>query len=818
MELELGLQLLLQGLPAIAEIFTALQEEKIVRLKHEQAKDIQLFRPTGNGAEPQEKLDFPLRSFEQEKSLQQQMAAYDRETQLQLASYQRETALQLPETNKILDNWPLRLFPSQLLKSRIDDRSIPLQIFLSPPVGTIHELPLQLEFELNLAQGVRNFLSKHYPLDSKERPTEFFSGAWESKRFHREASIKALFEMLKSEPTLILESEIVGDYLNFRIAYWGVGQKNYSYQTIINQLPYKEIVDASAKSRALRWKETANKLLACGESLEEVNRLGGDNAVNLEILEKEEKWKRHGIDVSELALHYQVNSKDFAALSQVLMTCHCIVAGWIADAHHLVNYDVPPLLPKLLPELTESASDHQLVQEVMETTISGYKKIFNALEIERPLWVPELALKLAQSLACLPDKSWAKEQLNYSLKVWLQQHQVWLSEGTVSLEAVQSALKIEDQKYLENLKECLATLGDEQGVAQVCHLLNVLDDLKSKPLLKSVSLVQVGKNDLSLIQVQSALSANEDVRRKPLLQSVSLTHTLTGYSGRASSIAFNPDGQTIASGSDDDTIKLWHLASGELLHTLTGQSGRVLTLALSPDGKTLASSNRTSDRSCIQIWDLGNGGGQESPLLTLPGHKKWIYSLAISPDGQTLVSGGYKIKIWHLGTGELLHTLNGHKKWVYSLAISADGQTLVSSGGDKIIKVWHLPTGELVRTLSGHLDWVRTVAISPDGQILASGSDDNTIKLWDLNTGKLLSTLNGHSDWVLSVAISPDGHTLISGSKDHTIKLWDLGTKKLLHTLTGHKKWVYSIAVSPDGQTLASGSEDKTIKIWRAVL
>jgi hypothetical protein len=616
---------------------------------------------------------------------------------------------------------------------------------------------------------------------------------------------------------LILESELVGDYLNFRIAYWVFGQKTYSYRTIISRLDYREIVYASVKSRALKWKETANRLLACGESLEDVKRLGGDNCFNLEILEKEEKWKRHGIDTSELALDYKVNTKDFEALSQLLITCHCLVAGWVADAHHLVHYDVPPLLPELLPHLLENTSDQQLVQEVIQTTILGYKDIFNALEIERPLWIPELALKLAQSLACLPDKSWAKEQVDFSLKAWLKQHQLPQPQDSNSLEAIQPVLTIEDQKYFENLKECFATLGDDQAIAQVNGLLCAIEDIKLKPTLESVSLVQLG-DDESISPVHSCLNGSEDLKGKPLLERVSLIHTLTGHSGKAASIAVSFDGQTIASGGDDNTIKLWHLGTGELLHTLTGDSGRVLTIALSPDGQTLASSHKTPDRSCIKIWHLGTSGQQQGSLLhTLTGHHKWIYSLAISPDGQTLVSGGYKIKIWHLATGEALRTLAGHKNWVYSLAISPDGQTLVSSGGDKTIKIWQLHTGELLRTLSGHSDWVRTVAISPDGQFLASGGDDNSIKLWHLETGKLLRTLSGHSDWVLSLAISPDGQTLISGSRDNTIKLWHLDSGKLLRTLSEHNNWVYSLAISPDGQTLASGSEDKTIKIWQAV-
>ncbi len=836
MELELGLQLLVQGLPAIAQIFTALQEERLTRLKHQQTKEIQQFSSRTPWAAPQDNLDVQTRGFKQEKALQQHLVESDRKTQLKLAAYQRETAFQLPEIEEILNNWPLRLFPSQLLSFYKNHPILPLRIFVSSlnvQSARLDEVAqLLLGIEQGLAQSLGDFLSQNYPLTSQERPTEFLAGAWDSRRFHRETSIKALFEMLKSEPTLILESELVGDYLNFRIAYWGLGQKTYCYKTIIPKLNYRGIIYASAKKRALKWKQTANQLLACGESLEEVNKLGGDNAFNLAILEKEERWKQHGIDTNELVLTYKVSNKDFESLADLLMSCHCLVAGWVADAHYLVNYDIPPLLPKLLAHLLHNAADEQVIKEVMQTTILGYKDIFKVLESERPLWIPELALRLAQSLAYLPDKSWAKEQVNYSLKAWLKHHQIPQAEGGNSLEAMQPTLTLEDQKYFETLKDCFTTLGDDQALAQVNRLLDAIEDLKLphkpglvslvqldgqlKSKLDNVSLVQLD-DKANLVQVENCLNEKEGLKPKSILEKVSLIHTLNGHSGKAASIAVSFDGQMIASGSDDNTIRLWHLGTGELIHTLTGESGRVLAIALSPDGQTLTSSHKTTDRSCIKIWHLGSDRQLEGTLRhTLRGHHKWIYSLAITPDGQTLVSGGYKIKTWNLDTGEPLQTFAGHKKWVYSLAISPDGQTLVSSGGDKSIKVWHLQTGELLRSLNGHADWVRTVAISPDGRWVASGSDDNTIKLWDLDTGNLVRTLTGHCDWVLSVAISPDGQTLISGSRDNTIKMWHLSTGKLLCTLTGHKNWLYSLAISPDGQTFASGSEDQTIKIWRA--
>jgi len=252
------------------------------------------------------------------------------------------------------------------------------------------------------------------------------------------------------------------------------------------------------------------------------------------------------------------------------------------------------------------------------------------------------------------------------------------------------------------------------------------------------------------------------------LANLSLDQTLSGNSSWVYSVAISADGQTVASGSHDNTIKIWELKTGKLFGTFSG-------------------------------------------------HYSSVYSVAISADGQTVASGSNDktIKIWELKTGKLLRTLSGHSNSVSSVAISADGQTVASSSLDKTIKIWELKTGKLLRTLSGHSDSVRSVAISADGQTVASGSDDQTIKIWELKTGKLLDTLSGHSSSVRSVAISADGQTVASGSYDQTIKIWELKTGKLLRTLSGHSNGVKSVAISADGQTVASGSSDRTIKIWR---
>ncbi|MGB3420273.1 MAG: hypothetical protein WBA52_07530 [Dolichospermum sp.] len=289
-----------------------------------------------------------------------------------------------------------------------------------------------------------------------------------------------------------------------------------------------------------------------------------------------------------------------------------------------------------------------------------------------------------------------------------------------------------------------------------------------------------------------------------------LLQTLTGHSNSVISVAYSPDGQTLASGSSDNTIKLWNVKTGNLLQTFKGHFNWVYSVAYSPDGQTLASG---SDDNTIKLWNVKTG----KLLQTLKGHSSWVTSVAYSPDGQTLASGSgdNTIKLWDVNTGNLLQTFTGHSSSVNSVAYSPDSQTLASASSDKTIKLWNVKTGNLLQTFTGHSDWVRSLAYSRNGQTLASGSKDKTIKLWNVNTGNLLQTFTGHSDWVNSVAYSPDGRTLASGSGDKTIKLWNVNTGNLLQTFTGHSHSVRSVAYSPDGQTLASASGDKTIKIWQ---
>ncbi len=285
---------------------------------------------------------------------------------------------------------------------------------------------------------------------------------------------------------------------------------------------------------------------------------------------------------------------------------------------------------------------------------------------------------------------------------------------------------------------------------------------------------------------------------------------LTGHTDSVVSVAYSPDGQTIAAGSDDHTIRLWNADTGAHIRTLQGHTNRVKSVAYSPDGLTIASG---SNDKTVRIWNADTG----AHIRTLQGHTNWVFSAAYSPDGRTLASSSADdtIRIWNANTGAHLRTLRGDTSNVfYSAAYSPDGQTIASGGDDNTIHIWNANTGAHLRTLQGHTAPVNSVAYSPDGQTIASGGDDYKVRIWNANTGALIRTLQGHMNWVSSVAYSPDGQTIAAGSGDNTIWTWNADTGEHLATFRGHTDMVRSVAYSPDGQTIASGSSDNTIRIW----
>lgn len=315
------------------------------------------------------------------------------------------------------------------------------------------------------------------------------------------------------------------------------------------------------------------------------------------------------------------------------------------------------------------------------------------------------------------------------------------------------------QAQIQHLKENLSAVQQQIAAEASANGINLLINALASP---SESMQRVAYALLQQSESPKAKQAIEAYKPYRLFSCLRVLH----HGEAVRSIAISPNGNAIASGGNDKTVKIWDLKTGSLLRTLVGHHDSVISVSISPDGQLLASG-----------------------------------------------SGDNTIKVWRWEAGELVCTLKGHTAWVTTVAFSGDGKMLASGSADKLVKIWD-PLGEkLLCNFFGHANAVRSVAISPQGNILASGSNDNTVKIRNIRTGELLHSLIEHSGSVCSVAISPDGNTLVSGSNDTTVKIWNLGTGKLLHSLSEHASAVTSVAVG-NGKTVASGSDDGTIKIW----
>jgi len=187
-------------------------------------------------------------------------------------------------------------------------------------------------------------------------------------------------------------------------------------------------------------------------------------------------------------------------------------------------------------------------------------------------------------------------------------------------------------------------------------------------------------------------------------------------------LSFDPSGRYVA-GDSAEIARVWDVSTCELTRIIHGTAGTCV--AFSPDGQLLASGSQFQGE--VRMVRMSDG----SLLRTISGHRDPVYALAFSPDGEVLASGaGWEVRLWRVADGALLSTLKGHEGSIHTVAFSPDGAVLASGSRDNTVRLWRVADGKLVGRLTGHALEVNGVAFSPDGATLASGSGDGTVRLW----------------------------------------------------------------------------------------
>ncbi len=273
------------------------------------------------------------------------------------------------------------------------------------------------------------------------------------------------------------------------------------------------------------------------------------------------------------------------------------------------------------------------------------------------------------------------------------------------------------------------------------------------------------------------------------------------------SLAFSPDGKTLAVGAESNLITLWDVRTHARLATLAGHADAIAGLAFSPDGNTIASA---SYDKTIKIWDAAS----RSELQTLTGHTKWVFAVAFSPDGSHLASASYdrSIRVWNLRTGDVEAELRGHGGGVRAVAFSPEGRQLVSGGADHTVRVWRLDEDSDPVIFRGHQGPVRSVAFHPDGRTIASGGEN--LRIWDVPSGAQRQSWGDGGERIGSVAFSPRGTTLAVGMWNGSVRVLDPNTLEQHSACLGPNEAVTAVAISPDGRRIAAGGYDRLVFSW----
>ncbi len=352
---------------------------------------------------------------------------------------------------------------------------VPLQILLHIPTLNSEDNLLGLaDIFKELEARLQHFCQTYA---TQGRPVQLLARDWFSPTFSGQAAINDLFILLKTEPILALESDVFAETLYLHLGYWGLSSADYRYQPSALEIDLRECLNSFAKKSAVDWWKGLKQATAKGMSPEQYSQNCDPGTVqifidNLKAIEQEQKVRQSGMTVNPLDLLYTFQLQDFTRLREHVANFYCILLGLHLDEYFLLNLmpksRLSPILPQMLSQLLTEMPPQEIAQ-VEKQIVMRYQSLYKLLAKREPLSYPDLCLDLALSLSDLPERAWAKSQIENSIISWLElrgiSHMHGVSEFANLLDATIAHATLADRGYLNKLNQCLATIGYNRSIS-----------------------------------------------------------------------------------------------------------------------------------------------------------------------------------------------------------------------------------------------------------------------------------------------------------------------------------------------------------------